>query len=90
MSLGSYRLNQRGGDARFGGDLPAVTYIDSSGVGMTAPKLKRVRESGSDMRLVHLTRRSQRLLGMLKLMTTFEAFEDEAAAIRSFASRPGR
>jgi anti-sigma B factor antagonist len=71
-------------------DLGEVTYIDSSGVGMMAAKLKTARESGGDMRLVHLTSRSQRLLGMLKIMTVFETFEDEASAIRSFAYRPGR
>ena len=70
-------------------DLAGVTYIDSSGVGMMAAKLKTVRESGGDMRLLHLTGRSQRLLGMMKLMTAFETFEDEAAAVRSFSWRPG-
>jgi anti-sigma B factor antagonist len=69
-------------------DLGGVTYIDSSGVGMMAAKLKTVRESGGDMRLVHLTSRSQRLLGMMKLMTVFETFEDEAAAVGSFTWRP--
>ena len=70
-------------------DLGGVTFIDSSGVGMMAAKLKTVRESGGDMRLLHLTSRSQRLLGMMKLMTVFETFEDEASAVRSFAYRPG-
>ena len=70
-------------------DLAEVTYIDSSGIGMMAAKLKRARDSGGDMRLVHLTSRSQRLLGMMKLMTVFETFEDEVAAVRSFEHRPG-
>lgn len=70
-------------------DLAGVTYIDSSGVGMMAAKLKRARAGGGDMRLVHLTSRSQRLLGMMKLLMVFETFEDEASAIRSFSSRPG-
>jgi anti-sigma B factor antagonist len=69
-------------------DLGGVTYIDSSGVGMMAAKLKHVRAAGGDMRLVHLTSRSQRLLGMMKLMIVFEVFEDEAAAVRSFVARP--
>ncbi|MCA1559727.1 MAG: STAS domain-containing protein [Acidobacteria bacterium] len=69
-------------------DLAGVTYIDSSGVGMLAAKLKTVRESGGDMRLVHLTSRSQRLLGMMKLVTVFETFENEAEAVRSFTARP--
>ena len=69
-------------------DLGGVTYIDSSGVGMMAAKLKHVRAAGGDMRLVHLTSRSQRLLGMMKLMIVFEVFEDDAAAVRSFVARP--
>lgn len=68
-------------------DLEGVTYIDSSGVGMIAAKLKTVREAGGDMKLVHLTRRSQRLLGMMKLLTVFETFDDQDAAVRSFSWR---
>lgn len=70
-------------------DLGAVTFIDSSGVGMMAATLKQLRKAGGDMRLVHLTSRSQRLLGMMKLLLVFETFEDEAAAVRSFQFRPG-
>jgi anti-sigma B factor antagonist len=70
-------------------DLGEVTYIDSSGIGMLAAKLKHVRERGGDMRLLHLTPRSQRLFGMMKLMIAFESFDDEAVAVRSFAFRPG-
>jgi anti-sigma B factor antagonist len=69
-------------------DLGGVTYIDSSGIGMLAAKLKTLREHGGDLRLLHLSSKSQRLFGMLKLRTMFETFDDEAMAIRSFA-RPG-
>ena len=66
-------------------DLGAVTYIDSSGIGMLAAKLKTVREHGGDLRLLHLNPKGQRLFGMLKLRTAFEIFDDEPTAIRSFA-----
>ena len=69
-------------------DLGGVTYIDSSGVGMMAAKLKTVREAGGDMKLLHLTSRGQRLLGMMKLRTAFEIFEDEDQAVRSYVWRP--
>jgi anti-sigma B factor antagonist len=69
-------------------DLAGVTYIDSSGVGMMAAKLKTVRDSGGDIRLMHLTTRGQRLLSLLKLRSAFETFEDEALALRSFERRP--
>ena len=68
-------------------DLGGVTYIDSSGIGMLAAKLKTAREHGGDLRLLHLNTKGQRLFGMLKLRTAFEIFDDEAAAIRSF-TRP--
>ena len=66
-------------------DLGALTYIDSSGIGMLAAKLKTVREHGGDLRLLHLNPKGQRLFGMLKLRTAFEIFDDEPTAIRSFA-----
>jgi anti-sigma B factor antagonist len=70
-------------------DLDGVTYIDSSGVGMMAAKLKTVRESGGDIRLLRLNSRGQRLLSLVKLRTAFETFDDEAAALLSYGYRPG-
>lgn len=69
-------------------DLAGVTYIDSSGVGMMVAQLKIVQQSGGDMRLLRLNSRGQRLLGLLKLRSTFETFDEEALAVRSFALRP--
>jgi anti-sigma B factor antagonist len=66
-------------------DLYGVTYIDSSGVGMLAFQLKTVKQKGGDMKLVRLNPRAESLFGMLKLLIVFERFEDEAAAVRSFA-----
>ena len=66
-------------------DLGGMTQIDSSGVGMLVAKLKTLKENGGDMKLLHLTRRSESLLGMLKLLVVFETFDDEGAAVRSFA-----
>jgi anti-sigma B factor antagonist len=71
-------------------DLGGVTYIDSSGVGMIAGKLKTVRERGGDMKIAHFSSRSLRVFGMMKLLIAFETFDDEAAAVRSFrAPAPG-
>ena len=66
-------------------DLGGVTYVDSSGVGMLVAKLKTLKENGGDMKLLHLNRRAESLLGMLKLLVVFETFQEEAAAVRSFA-----
>ena len=69
-------------------DLSAVTYIDSSGIGMMAATLKEVRKHGGDLRLMRLNTRGQRLFSVMKLKTTFEVFEDETMAMRSFELRP--
>ena len=66
-------------------DLGGVTYIDSAGVGMMAAELKIVRAKGGALKLLHLAENSHRVLAMLKLMTVFESFDDEALAIRSFS-----
>ena len=69
-------------------DLAAVTAIDSSGVGMMAAKLTELRKHGGDMRLLRLTTHGHRLFNVLKLKTTFEVFDDESAALRSYEFRP--
>jgi anti-sigma B factor antagonist len=71
-------------------DLGGVTYIDSSGVGMLVAKMKTLKERGGDIRLLNLNRRAESLLGMLKLLIVFETFQDEAAAVRSFARATSR
>jgi anti-sigma B factor antagonist len=66
-------------------DLAGVAHIDSAGVGMIVAKQKTMRELGGDVKLLHLTSRSQRLLALMKLAQIFEVFEDEDEAVRSFA-----
>jgi len=66
-------------------NLANVTYVDSSGVGMMVAKMKTVRDRGGDLKLVHVTTRSQRILGTLKIQSIFEIFHDEASAVRSFS-----
>lgn len=63
-----------------------VTYIDSAGVGVMVAKMLSVRRAGGDMKLLHLTARSNRVMTITKLLTVFEAFEDEVEAVRSFAA----
>jgi anti-sigma B factor antagonist len=75
-----------GGANRIVLDLGGVTSIDSSGVGQMVAKLKRVRESGGDIRLVHLTSRSERVLAVMKIMSIFDRYDDVDAAVRSFSA----
>ena len=73
------------GRRRFLIDLAGVTRIDSSGVGMLVAELKLVGQKGGAMKLVRLSQTAHGVLGMLKLLTVFETFEDEASGLRSFA-----
>jgi anti-sigma B factor antagonist len=65
-------------------NLRDVSYIDSAGVGMMVAKYLTVRRAGGDMKLLHLTPRSNRVMSITKLLTVFEAFDDEEKAVRSF------
>jgi anti-sigma B factor antagonist len=65
-------------------ELGGLTKIDSAGVGMLVAKLKMTREHHGDMKLLHLTSRSSRVFGMMRILTAFETMEDEAQAIESF------
>jgi anti-sigma B factor antagonist len=65
-------------------NLKNVTYIDSAGVGVLVAKYLSVRRAGGDMKLLHLTPRSTRVMTITKLLTVFETFDDEEGAVRSF------
>ena len=65
-------------------NLKDVSYIDSAGVGVMVAKLLTVRRAGGDIKLLHLTPRSNRVMTITRLLTVFEAFEEEQEAIRSF------
>ena len=66
-------------------DLHDVTYIDSFGVGVIAAKYVSVRRKGGDLKLVHPSERSHRVMAISGLMKIFESFETEEEGLRSFA-----
>jgi anti-sigma B factor antagonist len=76
------------GEVKLVVNLADVKYIDSAGVGMMVAKAKMVRQKGGGMKLAHLTARSHHLLAMVKLRVVLEVFDDEHAALRSFAWGP--
>ena len=66
-------------------NLAEVSYIDSSGIGELVSAFTTVTNQGGQLKLLSLTKRVQDLLQITKLYTVFEVFEDEPAAVRSFA-----
>jgi len=66
-------------------NLADVSYIDSSGIGEMVSSFTTVTNHGGQLKLLNLTKRVKDLLQITKLYTVFEVFEDEPAAVRSFA-----
>ena len=62
-----------------------VTYLDSAGVGAIAWKYVTARKRDVDVKLLNLRRKSYKVLDTTRLLTIFESFESEDAAIDSFA-----
>ena len=66
-------------------NLGEVTYIDSSGIGELVSGFTTVANQGGRLKLLSLTKKVQDLLQITKLYTVFDVYDDEAAAVRSFA-----
>ena len=72
------------GDKKLLLNLGEVSYIDSSGIGEMVSGFTTVTNGGGKLKLVGLSKRVKDLLQITKLYTVFEAFDDEAEAVRSF------
>ena len=65
-------------------NLGEVNYIDSSGVGELVSTYTSVTNSGGQLKLLSLTKKIRELLAITKLLTVFDVYDDEQAAISSF------
>lgn len=65
-------------------NLAGVKYIDSSGIGELIANYTTVSRQGGQLKLLNLTDKIQNLLVITKLLTVFDASEDEAEALKSF------
>lgn len=65
-------------------NLSRVTYIDSSGLGELVAGHVAMGKSGGRIKLLHLTHRVRELMTITKLLTVFDAYEDESEALDSF------
>jgi anti-sigma B factor antagonist len=61
-----------------------VTYIDSSGLGTLVASHTSARAQGASLKLCNLGSKFQEILQVTKLVTVFEVYPSEAAAIASF------
>jgi anti-sigma B factor antagonist len=65
-------------------NLAGVKYMDSSGVGELIANYTTLTRGGGQLKLLNLTDRIQNLLVITKLLTVFDAYENEAEALKSF------
>jgi anti-sigma B factor antagonist len=66
-------------------DVKSVSYVDSAGIGELVRCKTTSTHRGADVKLLHVEAKLRQLLLMTKLIGIFETFDDEEAALRSFA-----
>ncbi len=65
-------------------NLGDVNYIDSSGIGELVRTYITVTNGGGQLKLLNLTKKIEELLQITKLLTVFQVFDSESAALASF------
>ena len=66
-------------------DLGAVAYVDSAGLGELVHAYATTKNKGGALKLVNVTKKLQDLLVVTKLLTVFETYDNESAALSSFS-----
>lgn len=67
-------------------NLDQVPYMDSGGLGEIVRSYTTATRVGGNLKLLNSTKRISDLLTITKLITVFEVFESEEAAVQSFDS----
>ncbi|HUC42250.1 MAG TPA: STAS domain-containing protein [Candidatus Micrarchaeaceae archaeon] len=62
-----------------------VSYIDSAGLGTLVATFHSARTQGATLKLANLGTKFKEVLQVTKLMTVFDTYDSEAAAIQSFS-----
>ncbi len=67
-------------------NLAGVSHIDSSGIGEMVGCFTTVTRRGGKMKLVNLPPKINDILTVTQLITVFDVFDSEAAAVASFGA----
>jgi anti-sigma B factor antagonist len=70
-------------------DLGQVSYVDSAGLGQLVSVHATATRHGASLKLLNVTKRLRDLLVVTKLLTVFDTFDTEAAALQEFAKTTG-
>ena len=65
-------------------NLDEVTYLDSGGLGVMVSKYISLCKRDGHMKLCLVHGRPLKVLGITRLLTVFESFDSEEAALKSF------
>lgn len=65
-------------------NLAAVKNVDSSGIGELIANYTTITRDGGQLKLLSLTEKIRDLLVITKLLTVFDAYDDEAEALNTF------
>jgi anti-sigma B factor antagonist len=65
-------------------NLSNVSYIDSAGLGTLVATFHSARSQGATLKLANLGAKFKEVLQVTKLMTVFDTYDNEAAAVGSF------
>src|SRR5262252_5821649 len=65
-------------------NLGDVSYVDSSGIGELVSSYTTTNNNGGQLKLLNQTKKIHDLLTITKLLTVFETFNDEQAAVSSY------
>ena len=72
------------GDSRLVIDIAEVPMIDSSGIGVLVRSLTTAKQKGGSLKLVNPSKLALQTLKIVGLLSLFEVFDDEAAAVESY------
>lgn len=65
-------------------NLGEVSYVDSSGIGELVSSYTTTSNNEGQLKLLNLTKKIQELLMITKLLTVFDNYDNEEAAVASF------
>jgi anti-sigma B factor antagonist len=65
-------------------NLSDVSSVDSGGLGELVRTLTTMQKHGGSLKVANLPKRIQDLLVMTRLVTVFDTYDDENAALKSF------
>jgi anti-sigma B factor antagonist len=67
-------------------NMAEIKYIDSSGLGTLVAAHLSAKNQGASVRLCHLGKKFHEIMQMTKLLTVFDVYDTEAAAVSNFQS----